>query len=63
MALHGGIDTVSFASIGVYSETYGSAELKNLCNLFALYGILEDAPNIGTKIACIAEFYKRLREL
>jgi len=53
------VDTVGFASIGVYSETYGSAELKNRCNLFASYGVFCDAPNILLKIAVIMDYYKR----
>jgi len=43
MSLHSGIDTVAFVSNGVYTETYGSATLQNICNLFASYGIIEDA--------------------
>jgi len=63
MALHSGIDTVGFVSDGVYSKTYGSAGLANICNLFASYGLIEDAPNIAVLIKNIVNFYKRLRGL
>lgn len=63
MALHSGIDTVAFISDGVYSETYGSATLKNLCNLFAFYGLEEDAISTAIKIVNIMEFYKRIRSI
>lgn len=40
----GFIDHVAFTSIGVYSETYGSADKSNRANLYASLGLLEDAP-------------------
>jgi len=43
MGLHSGIDTVAFVSNGVYTKTYGSTALQNICNLFASYGMVEDA--------------------
>jgi hypothetical protein len=61
MSLHGGIDTVAFVTGGVYTETYGSTEQQNICNLFASYGLIEDAPNITVLIANIVEFLKRRR--
>ena len=44
MTLHNGIDTVAFISGGFYTETYGSSSSSRLANLFAFYGLLEDAP-------------------
>jgi len=44
MALHGGLDTVAITTLGVYSETYTSADIANLPSLFTTYGYLEDAP-------------------
>ena len=44
MTLYSGIDTVSFISNGVYSETYGSADGGNIAALFVSYGMLESAP-------------------
>jgi len=44
MTLHEGLDTVAIASLGVYTETYGVDEEANLANLYASFGLLEDAP-------------------
>lgn len=44
MALHSGIDTVAIVSLGVYSETYGSANTDNVADLFLSFGLLENAP-------------------
>jgi hypothetical protein len=44
MALHNGIDTVAYASGGVFTKTYGSGQQKNICNLFASFGLVEDLP-------------------
>lgn len=44
MSLHNGIDTVAIVSYGVYTETYGSATQKNICNLYSSLGLFEDAP-------------------
>ena len=41
MALNNGIDTVSFVSGGVYSETYGAGNPRNLATLFVSYGMIE----------------------
>ncbi len=46
MSLHNGLDTVAIATIGTYTETYGSAAQANVNNLFASWGFLEDAPFI-----------------
>lgn len=46
MSLHNGIDTVAFVTGGFYTETYGSAGKANIANLFAFYGLLEDAPDV-----------------
>jgi hypothetical protein len=46
MSLHSGVDTVAFVSYGTYTETYASvANQANMNNLFAFYGLLEDAPS------------------
>ena len=55
------IDTVAIVSYGVYSETFGQAELKNRCNLYASLGFLEDAPNVLVKIINIAMYLMRMR--
>jgi len=57
-----GVDLCAFVTQGAYSEYYGQAGLQNLCNLFAFYGLLEDAPNVAILIANIMDFYKRRRE-
>ena len=44
MSLHNGLDTVAIISHGIYTKTYASAGLKNICNLFTSFGFLEDAP-------------------
>jgi hypothetical protein len=46
MALHNGIDTVAYASLGVFTKTYGSGQKKNICNLFASLGLFEDLPRL-----------------
>ena len=50
MSLHNGIDTVSIASLGDYTETYGSGAPGNIANLSASFGLLEDAPNVSFNI-------------
>ena len=47
MALHNGVDTVAVASFGVYSKTYGTADIDNIASLFVSFGYLEDAPELG----------------
>jgi len=47
MALHNGIDTVAIVSFGVYSKVYGMADTDNIASLFASFGYLEDAPELG----------------
>jgi hypothetical protein len=56
------VDPVALVSCGVYSETYGSAEQQNLCNLYASLGYMEDAPNISINIAAIMDYYLRRRK-
>ncbi len=63
MSLHGGLDTVSISTFGVFSKTYGSTNLKLRCNLFASLGFLEDAPIVGVKIINIVIRYIRMRRL
>jgi len=50
MSLHNGIDTVSYISLGYYSETYGVGEEANIANLYSSLGLLEDAPKISQLI-------------
>jgi hypothetical protein len=61
MALQNGIDTVSIATFGVYTETYGSGAPANIANLYASRGFLENAPNITIKIINIVMSYFRRR--
>lgn len=56
------VDPVALVSFGCYSETYGSAEQQNLCNLYASLGYLEDAPNMAINIAAIMDYYFRRRK-
>ena len=44
MSLHNGLDTVSIASLGLYTKTYGSSNQVNINSLFASLGLLETAP-------------------
>ena len=53
MSLYNGIDPIAFASMGVYTETYGSTSQANINNLFASFGLLEDAPNVAFSIVPI----------
>ena len=57
MSLHAGIDTVAVATLGVFSKTYGTAALKNRCNLYASYGMIEDAINININIMPMLMYY------
>jgi len=63
MALHSGIDTVAVVTGGVYTKTYGSSSLDNICNLFASYGLLESAPNTLIKIINIVDYLFKQRRL
>jgi len=56
------VDPVAIASLGCYSESYGAAEQKNLCNLYASWGYIEDAVNTAINIAAIVWAYHRQRE-
>ena len=44
MSLYNGIDPTAIASLGVYTETYGVGEERNVANLYVSFGYLEDAP-------------------
>jgi hypothetical protein len=46
MSLHNGVDYVAVATMGMYTETYGSSAPANIANLFASLGLYEDAPDI-----------------
>ncbi len=50
MSLYNGIDPTAIASLGSYTETYGSGEPANIANLYASLGLFEDAPNISFNI-------------
>ena len=41
MSLHNGIDTVSVATFGVFSETYGSTDDGNIAKLHVSRGLIE----------------------
>jgi hypothetical protein len=45
MSLHNGIDTTAFVSFGVHSKTYGSSDTDQTADLYASFGLLENAPN------------------
>jgi hypothetical protein len=57
-----GVDPVALAALGCYSETYGSTEQANLCNLYASLGMIEDAPNVSINIIAIVDYYFKLRK-
>jgi len=61
MGLHTSIETTAFVSGGVYATEYGAATLQNICNLFAFYGIIEDAPNVTVALARLAIYYFKRR--
>ena len=57
------VDYVAFAMLGWYSETYGSAELQYLCNLYASWGMIEDAQNVTTNITEKMMYYLQQMEV
>jgi len=44
MPLNNGIDTVSFLTFGVYSETFDGDDDAAIASLFVTLGLLENAP-------------------
>jgi hypothetical protein len=64
MPLYNGIDTVSFATGGVYSETYGASNPNNIASLFASAGMLERATTVRAILFEITEgkLYAELTE-
>lgn len=65
MALYSGVDIVAVATMGNFTETYGSTAPANIANLFASYGLLEDAPNpvvseVSNIIKLIGSGFKKL---
>ena len=63
MSLHEGIDTVAYTMYGVFTMNYGSAAPANIANLYASWGLLEDAPNVTAVFAAtMMYYYKMLRE-
>jgi len=62
MSLWNGVDLVSIASEGVYSEGYiSSTGGGNIANLMASFGLLEDAPNVEIIAAISDTFFKLIR--
>jgi len=60
MSLWNGVDLVSIATEGVYSEGYiSSTGGGNIANLMASFGLLEDAPNVDI-IADVADTFFKL---
>jgi len=59
MSLHNGIDLVAVATFGVYTETYGAANKGPIANLFASFGLLEDAPEFGGILSRLYGMIKR----
>jgi len=57
------VDYVAWAMFGVYSETYGSADQNYLCNLYASWGMIEDAPNVTTNISEKMIYYLQQMEV
>jgi hypothetical protein len=63
MSLHEGIDTVAYATYGLFTATYGSAAPANIANLYASWGLIEDAPDVTQIYAAVQMFYyKMMRE-
>jgi len=50
MSLYSGVDPTAIASLGSYTETYGSTSPGNIANLYASLGLFEDAPNVSFNI-------------
>jgi len=51
MSLYNGLDLIAIVSHGVYTETYTSASDPGaIANLYASFGLFEDAPNISFNI-------------
>ena len=63
MALHHGIDTVSVIALGSYTKTYGAGDGNNVANLFASFGLLEDAPVKSTLVSWIRKGLKLMLRL
>ena len=57
------VDYIAYATLGVYSDAYGSDELNYLCNLYASWGLLEDAPNVTTNISEKMIYYLQQMEV
>ena len=57
------IDYIAFASFGVYSDTWGASNLNYLCNLYASWGMMEDAPNVTTNISEKMIYYLQQMEV
>jgi len=63
MSLHEGIDTIAYATYGAFTATYNSATPANIANLYASWGLLEDAPNVVQIYAAVKMYYyKMMRE-
>ena len=61
MSLHEGIDTVALATMGSFTSTYGNAEGNNRANLYATWGLIEDAVDRATVVvAAVARGLRRL---
>lgn len=60
MSLHGGLDTVSIATGGCWTKTYGASEPGSIANLYASRGFIEDAVN--TTVAIISIIMHHLRQ-
>lgn len=64
MGLHNGIDTVSWTTGGLYSETYGASHPNNIASLFCSFGFLERATTARAILFEITEgkLYSELTE-
>lgn len=62
MSLWNGVDLVSVASEGVYSEGYiTSTGGGAIASLMASFGLLEDAPNVDVIASVTDTFFKLIR--
>lgn len=53
---------MAYGTLGNYTETYGVGEEGNIANLFASWGMLEDAPNLDYNIPVLMHHYMMLME-
>ena len=57
------IDYVAYAMFGWYTETYGSTSMNYICNLYASWGMIQDAQNVTTNISEKMIYYLQQMEV